>query len=181
MMTVTICTVRDSACGRVLADYKPAYYWWDCLEMLRKAILTGILVIGVSLSFTPPLSLSCFCLYLLTLRGNFPTHVQHFFASQMFFNKGSLTQLVVAMITSLGELDLVHFHTANANRFGSNILMRLWRVVRIRFPQCRGVVRAVRRPHRQRLQTGVGNCVVAHSDANCLAEDRPHKGGYSWC
>ena len=29
----------------VPADYKPAYYWWDCLEMLRKAILTGILVI----------------------------------------------------------------------------------------------------------------------------------------
>ena len=31
--------------GLLPADYKPAYYWWDCLEMLRKAILTGILVI----------------------------------------------------------------------------------------------------------------------------------------
>ena len=48
----------------VLADYKPAYYWWDCLEMLRKAILTGILVIRVCLSF----ALSSFlCIYLLTL------------------------------------------------------------------------------------------------------------------
>ena len=44
MMSV-VCTVRDSLCGLVPADYKPAYYWWDCLEMLRKAILTGILVI----------------------------------------------------------------------------------------------------------------------------------------
>ena len=48
----------------LLADYKPKFFWWDCLEMLRKAILTGIL---------------------------------------MFFKKGSLTQLVVAMVTSLGE------------------------------------------------------------------------------
>ena len=45
MMSVVVCTVHDSTCGREPADYKPAYYWWDCLEMLRKAILTGILVI----------------------------------------------------------------------------------------------------------------------------------------
>ena len=32
-------------CDHVSTDYKPTYYWWDCLEMLRKAILTGILVI----------------------------------------------------------------------------------------------------------------------------------------
>jgi hypothetical protein len=89
MMSVVVCTVRDSACGRVLADYKPAYYWWDCLEMLRKAILTGILVIRVSL-----------CRLLLALSHPRAT----FCASQMFFKKGSLTQLVVAMVTSLGKL-----------------------------------------------------------------------------
>ena len=44
-MSVAVCTVHDIACDRVPADYKPAYYSWDCLEMLRKAILTGILVI----------------------------------------------------------------------------------------------------------------------------------------
>ena len=115
MMTVAICTVRDSACGRVLADYKPSYYWWDCLEMLRKAILTGILVIRVSLC---RLLLALFNLYLLTLRGSVLTPVRHFCASQMFFKKGSLTQLVVAMVTSLGEL--VHFGTLAAERLGSN-------------------------------------------------------------
>jgi len=47
IMSVAVCIVRDTARGVtfVPADYKPAYYWWDCLEMLRKAILTGILVI----------------------------------------------------------------------------------------------------------------------------------------
>jgi hypothetical protein len=52
----------------VLADYKPAYYWWDCLEMLRKAILTGILVIRVCLSRLLP------ALFLVPLLANFARH-----------------------------------------------------------------------------------------------------------
>ena len=74
MMSVVVCTVRDSACGRVLADYKPAYYWWDCLEMLRKAILTGILVIRVFLSLCHLLFVfTILCIYVLSLRGSFLT------------------------------------------------------------------------------------------------------------
>jgi len=44
------------------------YYYWDCLEMLRKAFLTGILI---------------------------------------FYHKGSLFQLIIAMLSSLGVLGAV--------------------------------------------------------------------------
>jgi hypothetical protein len=75
-----------------LVDYKPRFYWWDCLEMLRKAILTGIL---------------------------------------MFFKKGSLTQLVMAMVTSLGFLSAAAWFepfaapTANAFKLGTEIALLL--------------------------------------------------------
>lgn len=49
----------------LVADYKPEFYYWDCLEMLRKATLTGVL---------------------------------------MFFSKGSLSQLVLAMVVCVGFL-----------------------------------------------------------------------------
>ena len=29
-----------------VADYKESYYWWDCIEMLRKVVLTGLLAFG---------------------------------------------------------------------------------------------------------------------------------------
>ena len=82
----------------LLIDYKPRFYWWDCLEMLRKAILTGIL---------------------------------------MFFKKGSLTQLVMAMLTSLGFLSAAAWFepfaapTANAFKLGTEIalLMTLMLIV----------------------------------------------------
>ena len=113
--------------GRVIADYKPGYYWWDCLEMLRKAILTGILVIGVCLS---RLLLVLFLLHLLAnCARRFPACMEHFGVLQMFFKKGSLTQLVVAMVTSLGEL--VHF----GQRLLKDLdLIHLRCMVRIRFP-----------------------------------------------
>jgi hypothetical protein len=27
-----------------VADYKPRFYFWDCLEMLRKVIITGLIM-----------------------------------------------------------------------------------------------------------------------------------------
>ena len=30
--------------GFLVADYKPQFYFWDTLEMLRKAIITGLIM-----------------------------------------------------------------------------------------------------------------------------------------
>ena len=30
--------------GFLVADYKPRFYFWDTLEMLRKAIITGLIM-----------------------------------------------------------------------------------------------------------------------------------------
>ncbi len=71
-------------------DYAPEYYYWDCLEMLRKAFITGIL---------------------------------------MFFKKGSLFQLVVAMVSCVGFLTAVAWlrpfasRTANAFKIGAEMAL----------------------------------------------------------
>lgn len=68
--------------------HRPEFYYWDCLEMLRKAILTGVL---------------------------------------MFFSKGSLAQLVLAMVVCVGFLCAATWwqpyasRTANLFKVGSEV------------------------------------------------------------
>eukprot|EP01043_Picozoa_sp_COSAG02_P004000 COSAG02_NODE_101_length_36804_cov_125.342951_13_plen_301_part_00 len=74
----------------LVADYKPEFYYWDCIEMLRKALLTGVL---------------------------------------MFFNKGSLSQLVLAIIVCVGFLCAATWlqpfasRTANLFKVGTEVTL----------------------------------------------------------
>jgi len=64
----------------LLADYKAEYYWWDCIEMLRKVLLTGFLsILGPVQAFLAPQST----------------------ATGVWAEPGSKFQLLVGIVTSI--------------------------------------------------------------------------------
>ena len=89
---------------RVRADYKPTYYWWDCLEMLRKATLTGLLIFFRKGSLFQLVAAMTFCLGFLCTAAWLQPYASR--TANLFKVGSEASLLVTLMLVVLLKIDL---------------------------------------------------------------------------